>query len=88
MQAVEDGRDIQQYVRPSTIAEKMDVSVDTVLDMAHKGELEAIKFRGQVRISLQSFRDYLASHHLEIPLPAEHDGDTLSAIDKGSRSVQ
>lgn len=76
---VEEGWDIQQYVRPGTIAEKMDVSVDTVLDMAHKGELEAVKFRGQVRISLLSFLKYLVEHHLEIHPSGNNAGESYDS---------
>lgn len=48
-----------RYVKPKTIAECMDVSLDTVLAMMHKGELEGVKFGAHWRIKFKSFLDYL-----------------------------
>jgi excisionase family DNA binding protein len=54
--------DEMRYLKPKTIAEWMDVSVDTVLAMMHKGELEGVQFGAHWRIKLKSFLDYLERH--------------------------
>ena len=59
----------ERYIRPSTVAEMMDVSVDKVVDMAHHGELEGVRFGSQIRIRLKSLQDYLATHRLEAETP-------------------
>lgn len=51
-----------RYLKPKTIAEWMDVSVDTVLAMMHRGELEGVQFGTHWRIKLQSLKDYLEKH--------------------------
>ncbi len=51
-----------RYLKPKTIAIMMDVSVDTVLAMMHRGELEGVQFGAHWRIKLQSLKDYLERH--------------------------
>ncbi len=51
-----------RYLKPKTIAIMMDVSVDTVLAMMHRGELEGVQFGAHWRIRLQSLKDYLERH--------------------------
>jgi excisionase family DNA binding protein len=51
-----------RYVKPKTIAECMDVSLDTVIALMNKGELEGVKFGAHWRIKLKSFLDYLERH--------------------------
>ncbi len=56
-------RDLElRYLKPKTIAIMMDVSVDTVLAMMHRGELEGVQFGAHWRIRLQSLKDYLERH--------------------------
>ena len=58
----EVGTEQIRYIKPKTIATMMDVSLDTVLSMMHRGELEGVKFGAHWRIKLQSFLDYLEVH--------------------------
>jgi excisionase family DNA binding protein len=51
-----------RYIKPKTIATMMDVSVDTVLSMMHRGELEGVQFGAHWRIKFKSFLDYLEVH--------------------------
>ncbi len=56
------GAEELRYLKPKTIAIMMDVSVDTVLAMMHRGELEGVQFGAHWRIKLQSLKDYLERH--------------------------
>ncbi len=51
-----------RYLKPKTIATMMDVSVDTVLAMMHRGELEGVQFGAHWRIKFKSLKDYLEVH--------------------------
>ena len=56
------GAEELRYLKPKTIAIMMDVSVDTVLAMMHRGELEGVQFGAHWRIKFKSLKDYLEVH--------------------------
>lgn len=64
-----------QHLSPESVAELLQVSRDTVLDLIHRGELDAIKlgdFRSaHLRISEESFRAFLERRKVQPKTPAK-----------------
>jgi excisionase family DNA binding protein len=63
----------QEWLSPRFIADTMGVHNDTVLSMVRRGELEGVRFGGQVRISRSSFERYLQTHRIEPGKGASHE---------------
>ncbi|HZU01584.1 MAG TPA: helix-turn-helix domain-containing protein [Ktedonobacteraceae bacterium] len=62
---MDDTKLVAQYIRPKTIADKLEVSVDTVLRMVREGKLEGVRFEGQIRILYSSFQAYMETHKIK-----------------------
>ena len=53
---------IQQWYKPRQVADMMNISVKTIMRMINKGELDAKRFGGSIRIPfseiMRNIRDY------------------------------
>lgn len=67
--------DTEVWYKVTQIALKLGVTRKTVLNMIHRGELQALAFGSNWRISDQALNDYIARHSSGTRPEASHDSD-------------
>jgi excisionase family DNA binding protein len=55
-----------KYLRPSTVAEELEINYRTIMTLIHSGDLLAIKVGGSYRISRSALDQYIINNTVQV----------------------